>query len=109
MTAATRKHEWSDFLRFYTQQHKGRRTRLGLFEHQPDGFTDYWLENGLPLEGVDIDTHDEKATVEIMLDGFEHPVRDVRSLKAHFSFNGDEDGLDITDSEGNTTILRFEQ
>lgn len=109
MTAVHKEHIWSDFLKFYTEQNKARRTRLGLFEHQSDGFTDYWIEDGLPLQGIDIDTHGEIPAIEIMLKDFEHAVRDVRSLKAHFSFDGSEDGLDITDSEGNTTILRFEQ
>lgn len=109
MTAVNRKHEWTDFLKFYNEQNKERRTRLGVFDTSSDVVTDYWLEDGLPFEGVDIDIHSEKPAVEIVLKGFVHVVRDARKLTAHFSFDGSEDGLDISDFEGNTTILRFEQ
>lgn len=109
MTAVNRKHEWTDFLKFYNEQNKERRTRLGVFDTNSDVVTDYWLEDGLPFEGIDIDTRDEMPTIEIVLKDFVHEVRDARKLTAHFSFDKSEDGLDITDSKGNTTILRFEQ
>jgi len=108
-TAVNTKHNWNAFLKFYSELNYERPTRLGMFEMQSDGFVDYWIEDGLPLQGIDIDTHGDVPAIEIMLKDFEHVVRDVRSLKAHFSIDGSEDGLDITDAEGNTTILRFEQ
>lgn len=108
MNAATKQYNWASFLKFYSDQNEGRLTRLGVFEHQSDIFNDYWLEAGLPFIGIDIDSHVETPTIEIMLGGFSHTVKDVRELKAHFSFEGDEDGLDINGSDGNTTILRFE-
>lgn len=108
MNGATKQNNWANFLNFYGEQNKGRLTRLGVFEN-PDGVVnDYWLEAGSPLTGIDTDTRGETPTVEIMLGDLTHTVKGAKSLKIHFSFEGDGDGLDITDMEGKTTILRFE-
>lgn len=104
MNAATQQHNWTHFLKFYSEQNKGRATRIGVFENE----NDYWLENGLPLVGIDVDTHGEMPTIEIMLGNFTHTIRKVKDIKLLLSFNGDEDGLDVTDAESKTTILRFE-
>lgn len=76
---------------------------------------DYWLEDGLPLTGIDVDSHDEHQgpTVEIMLGSDEkghmtHVVKDARFVRIVLSASGETDGLDIEDSEGKTTVLRFE-
>jgi len=108
MNAATQQHNWTSFLKFYTEQNKGRATRLGVFENQSDRFSDYWLENGLPLVGIDVDTHGEMPVIEIMLGNFTHTIREAKNIKILLSFDGDEDGLDLTDAESRTTILRFE-
>jgi hypothetical protein len=34
-----------------------RRTRLAVFEGTPESLTDYWLEDMLPLVGLDMDPH----------------------------------------------------
>lgn len=109
MNTTATQHNWSNFLKFFTEQNQGRPTRLGVFEHQPDGFNDYWLESGLKFEGIDIDARDATPSVEVVLEDFEHTVRGVKELKANFSLEGDNDGLDIIDAEGNATILRFER
>jgi len=108
MNATTKKNIWTDFLKFYSEQNKDRLTRLGVFEYQSDVLIDYWLEAGLPFTGIDLDTHGEMPTIEIMLNEFVHPVKDVKKLKIHFDLNGNEEGLDILDASGRTTILRFE-
>ena len=108
MNAATKQHDWTKFLEFYSERNKGRPTRLGVFEHQSDIFNDYWLEAGLPLTGIDVDTRDRTPTIEIMLGDFTHTIKGARNLKIQFSLEGDEDGIDISDAEGKTTILRFE-
>ncbi|MGE3467533.1 MAG: DUF5335 family protein [Pyrinomonadaceae bacterium] len=95
-------------MKFYTEQNKERPTRLGVFKNDSAVVTDYWLEDGLPLVGIDIDTHGDMPAIQIMLREFQHTVKGVTHLRVHFTFDGDEDGLDITNSEGNTTILRFE-
>lgn len=105
MNVATRQVYWTNFLKEYSEQNKGRVSRLGVFE----GENDYWLENGLPFTGIDVDTLDKLPTVEIMLVGFTHTVKDVRNLKVHLSLEGDEDGLDVVDADGVATILRFEK
>ena len=104
MNTAEKQHIWKNFLNLYGEQNLGRATRLGVFE----GENDYWLENGLPLIGLDIDTHGEMPTIEIMLENFTHTIKNAQKLKMNFGLNGSDDGLDITDADGATTILRFE-
>ena len=82
--------------------------RLGVFEDQSDVFNDYWLAADLPFTGIDADTRGEMPTIEIMLGDFTHTVKGARKLKIHLSLEGDEDGIDVLDGEGKTTILRFE-
>lgn len=103
MNAVEKQHIWTNFLTFYGEQNAARTTRLGVFEDE----NDYWLENGLPLAGLDIDTRGDAPTVEIMLENFTHIVKNAKKLTMHFSLDGSDDGLDITDAEGKTTILRF--
>lgn len=105
MTEAKPKHEWTTFLKFFGEQNQGRNSRLGVF----DGANDYWLESGRKFTGIDIDSRDELPSVEIYFGDFTHSVENALSLKAVFSHTGDEDGLDITDNEGRTTVLRFEK
>lgn len=106
MTNATRKEfKWTRFLKFYGEQNQGRRTRLGVFESG----TDYWIEDGLPLSGIDLDTSGEGLTVELMLgEEMTHQISRVRNIRISMSPDEINDGLDITDSAGRTTILRFE-
>ena len=93
----------NDFLQFYGKENYGRPTRLCVFE----GGNDYWIEDGLPLNGVDFDKHGN--SVQIMLgDELTHVIKEVKNIKISFSASGLNDGLDITDAEGKTTVLRFE-
>jgi hypothetical protein len=109
MNAIETKNAWNSILRSYTEQNKGRPTRLGIFEQQTDVYNDYWLEDGLPFTGIDVDTHDGLPTIEILLGDYTHVIPGARSLKVNFDVDNDNDGLDIVDSEGKTTILRFEK
>jgi hypothetical protein len=102
------KHVWTTFLKSYTEQNKERPARLGVFENQSDIFNDYWLEAGLPFNGIDVDTQGALPDIEILLGEFSHKIEGARTLKVHFSQDGDEDGIDISDMDGKTTILRFE-
>lgn len=104
---STQPHDrWDAFLKYYSGENKGRKTRLGVFDRNGDVVEDYWIEDGLALLGIDADPNGK--AVEILLDGYSHIVADARSLAAHYFQNGHEDGLDISDGKGTTTILRFE-
>jgi len=105
---AQTQHEWTKFLKFFSEQNVGRPTRIGVFECDGDKVNDYWLENGLPLTGIDIDTKKELPSVQITVGNFTHEVKDAVKLLFHFSLAGDEDGLNISCGNGQTTVLRFE-
>jgi hypothetical protein len=91
------------FLQFYSEHNVGRKTRLGVFDNE----NDYWIEDGIALSGIDVDSHNN--TIEIMLsDVMTHTVKNVNRIKIILSFDELNDGLDITDNDGKTTILRFE-
>ena len=109
MHSTKTQHTWEAFLRFYSGQYRGRKTRLGIFEKREDVTNDYWIESGLPLLGIDIDLSGEKPAIEVLLDGYSHSVQDAKELNAHFSVDSDEDGIDISHPNGSTTILRFEK
>jgi hypothetical protein len=117
MNTTKQQHNWSAALSFFSEQNRNRRTRLGVFESEHDMLTDYWLEDGLPLAGIDVDATGEGApTVEIMLGEtakdarhLTHVVRGARSAKIVLSADGEDDGLEIEDAEGKTTFLRFEK
>ena len=106
MNASTQQHSWTNFLKYYAEQNTGRPTRLGVFENG----NDFWIEDGLPLSGIVVEARGESSpTIEIMLgDEFTHTIAKARHARISFSVDGDNDGLDITDAEGKTTILRFE-
>ena len=109
MGTAKRQHEWLKFLKFFSEQNAGRPTRLGVFERCGDFVNDYWLENGLALVSIDVDTKKELPSIRIKADGLTHEVADAVKLNFHFSLGGDEDGIDISSADGQTTIMRFER
>lgn len=117
MNATTKRHNWSMFLKLFSEQNGGRLTRLGVFEREFGAATDYWIEDGLPLAGIDVDARDkEMPTIEIMLGDankgdsrhFTHTVAGARFVKIVLSSGGEADGLEIEDANGKTTVLRFE-
>lgn len=108
MNAPKTQPNWAPFIKFYSEQNNGRKTRLGVFENADEVVHDYWIEDGLPLIGIDINVTGELPAIEIMLESYVHSVDDARDLRVHYSLDGSEDGIDITRSDGTTTILRFE-
>ena len=104
MTEARQQHQWTAMLNFFSEQNAGRKTRLGVFE----GGNDFWLESGLPFTGLDVDNHGERQTIEIILGDFTHITRNVKTVKFILSHSGEEDGVDVEDYDGKTTVLRFE-
>lgn len=107
MSNATIKQQtWTTFLKYYSEQNAGRPTRLGVF----DNGNDYWIEDGLPLSGIDFDTHGSSLNIQIMLgDEITRSIKNVRKVQMNFSLDELNDGLDITDNDGVITILRFEE
>ena len=109
MKAATKKqNDWISLLNFYAGENKDRPTRLGVFEAGQNENQDYWLEDGLPLTGIDVDPGPDSMTIELMLGTYTHVIKNVVALKINLSVAGVEDGIDIIDANRGTTILRFE-
>ena len=117
MNKAQTQPNWTEFIKLFSRQNHRRPTRIGVFEGEPATMTDYWLEDGLPLEGIDVDLRGAQApTVEIMLGSraeagarsFTHKIARARFAKIVLSVSGSADGLEIEDEAGAVTILRFE-
>ena len=117
MNKTETQHNWTEFIKLFSRQNRSRPTRIGVFEGDPGNLTDYWLEDGLPLEGIDIDTSKGASwSVEIMLGSpekagtrtFTHTIANARFAKITLSASGESDGLEIEDDQGAITILRFE-
>jgi hypothetical protein len=63
--------------------------------------------DGIPLVGIDIDTKEGRQTIGIVFEHFRHSIKNVSTI-AEVSGENVAAGLDIQDSEGKTTALRFE-
>ncbi len=99
----------------FNRQNKARPSRLGIIK-PGDRMEDYWLEDGLPFAAIGLETEGDGApVVEIML-GAEgeagrsvtHTVARVNTVTLRLTDDGSDDGLDVEDAEGATTLLRFE-
>lgn len=108
MNATKNQHEWGKYLKFFTEQNVGRPTRIGVFEPAGGAADDYWIECGLPLVGLDLDTSKERPVVQIIVGTLTHEVPNAVKLNWHLTISGDEDGLDVLDDGGRLTVLRFE-
>lgn len=107
MAKIIEKPEWKEFLRTFSRRHAGERTRLGVFEIRDGVANDFWIEDGLPLLGIDIDTKEGRRTIGIAFEHFRHSIENASTV---IQVSGEEvgGGLDIQDDEGKTTTLRFE-
>lgn len=104
MQSAASKFNWKSMLLFFAKENLGRMTRLGIFE----GADDFWIESGLPLTAIVVNERGELPSVELVLGDYTHAVNDAMEARIVLSHSGEEDGLNITDSKGRTTLLRFE-
>lgn len=105
---------WEVYLREFSRRNCGRLTRLGVVK-RGGRLDDLWLEDSLPLAGVDLDAEGADAPlVQVMLGrggaserSMTHTVPHVSSVVIRLTPDGREDGLDIEDGTG-TTVVRFE-
>lgn len=109
-------HDWTRFLELFVERSQGRPTRLGVFVESGDGFDDYWIEDGMPLNGIAVETVQGRTDVELLFgdaDGagetrLTHIVQDAGSMKLELGLARGSDSLEFSDSEGRHTVLRFE-
>ena len=107
---------WQARLAEFGKRNNLRPTRLEVLGSDREMESDFWLEDGLLLTGIEMDPDgDNGPSIEIMLEApteipqthMTHTVGQVRGIKMHTTGGFDEE-LEIEDSEGAITILRFE-
>ena len=98
---------WAEFLKGYSERNEDRPTRLGVFERHNGNADDFWIEDGLPLMGLDAYPNKGAMHVDIMLKNYTHTIDGVARI-VDLAGDSVDEGLDIWDTQGRTTILRFE-
>jgi alpha-L-fucosidase len=107
---------WQSDLAAFGKRNNMRPTRLEVLGPTGEVETDFWLEDGLLLAGIDLDPDGERGTcVEIMLQApsasskhhLTHTVTGVQRLVLETT-DGHDGGLEIEDGEGKVTIMHFE-
>jgi hypothetical protein len=105
---------WGAFLKEFGERNRARRTRLGVVRMEDGVEEDFWIEDGLPLTGLDFEPDGEDAPrVQIMLGGetaearnLTHAVCCVKKMSHEPLTEGG--GLEIESDDGSKTVLRFE-
>ena len=107
---------WQSDLAAFGKRNNMRPTRLEVLGPAREVESDFWLEDGLLLAGIDLDTDGESGTcVEIMLQAssassknhMTHTVTGVKRLELETTDDRDS-ALEIEDGEGRVTIMHFE-
>ena len=107
---------WQADLAAFSKRNNMRPTRLEVLGPAGEVESDFWLEDGLRLAGIDLDTDGERGTcVEIMLQApsgssknhMTHTVAGVQRLVLDTTDTHDE-GLEIEDEDGSVTVMHFE-
>jgi hypothetical protein len=106
---------WKFDLVAFNKRNTMRPTRIEVLDAQKDVASDFWIEDGMLLSGVDLDVKRHCVpSIEIMLETTEtnlnhmtHTITDVRRLDFEMEGKAD-DTLEIEDGRGTITILRFE-
>ena len=114
MKSEEKSERWKAYVAEFNRQNKTRPSRLGIIK-PGDRMEDYWLEDGLPFAAIGLENGGSAPIIEMML-GAEgdaernvtHTVRGVKTLTLRLTDDGRDDGLDVQDVEGTTTLLRFE-
>jgi hypothetical protein len=116
MTTNIEQSKWKSELTTFSKRNEQRPTRLQVMGSDREEESDYWLEDGLLFQGIDLDTHANRdVSLEIMLQGqlgktrnhMTHNVASVRRINLE-RVGGRDKGLEIEDATGAVTILRFE-
>jgi len=90
-----------------------RPTRLEVLGPTKDAESDFWLEDGLLLSGIDLDLDGNYGPfIQIMLQSqaqnhMTHSIGAVKRVELETN-QGVDDSLEIEDAEGTVTIMRFE-
>lgn len=107
---------WQTDLMAFGERNSMRPTRLEVLGPSREIDSDYWLEDGLLLAGIDLDMDgDSSPSVEIMLrapvgttkNHLTHTASGVKRVELETT-DGRDEGLEIEDGEGAITIMRFE-
>lgn len=107
---------WQANLSDFGQRNRMRPTRLEVLGPAREVESDFWLEDGLLLAGIDLDLKEEGgSSIEIMLQApagsarnhMTHTVAGVKRVALETTAGRDET-LEIEDKEGAVTIMRFE-
>lgn len=105
---------WQTNLKAFGERNNMRPTRLEVLGRNREMDSDFWLEDGLLLAGIDLDM-DGSPSIEIMLQApvgttknhMTHTVTGVKRVELETT-DGRDEGLEIEDGEGAITIMRFE-
>lgn len=108
MVATSLDKKWTEFLSPFVTHNLMRPTRLGVFKPDAGSLTDYWIENGLPFRGLDIEYRKNEVTALIHLDNLAHEINNVANIAIRLCVHGDDEGIDVTERDGTVTVLRFE-
>jgi len=107
---------WQANLSAFGERNQMRPTRLEVLGPGRQVESDFWLEDGLLFAGMALEMDGERGpSVEIMLqapaavsrDHMTHMVTGVKRVELE-TLDGRDQALEIEDSEGATTIMRFE-
>jgi hypothetical protein len=107
---------WQSDLAAFGKRNNMRPTRLEVLGPAREVESDFWLEDGLLLAGIDLDTDEERGTcVEIMVQSrsasnknhMTHTIAGVKRLVLETT-EGHDGGLEIEDEDGSVTIMHFE-
>ncbi len=107
---------WKADLAAFGKRNYMRPTRLEVVGLDRNIESDFWLEDGLLLAGIDTEIYgDHGPYIEIMLQAptdaprshMTHTVAAVKRVELETTAGRDE-ALEIEDKEGTVTIMRFE-
>lgn len=107
---------WQSDLAAFGKRNNMRPTRLEVLGPAGEVESDFWLEDGLRLAGIDLDAEGNRGTcVEIMLQApstsrknhMTHTVAGVKRLVLETTAGRDA-SMEIEDGEGGVTIMHFE-